>query len=67
MLLEATTSLGQFVSLHVTVCRHQVQNEVGRCGPVSAAYNGTFIAICNEALDGLVCQLYTCTRRLIVL
>jgi len=39
--------------------KSQVQNEVGRCGPVSAAYNGTFIAICNEALDGLVCPLYT--------
>jgi len=57
-LSEATAIPSKSWLVYFSVCWHQVQNEVGRCGPVSAAYNGIFIAICNEALDGLVCPLY---------
>ena len=42
----------------------QIQNEIGRCKPITAAYTGLHISFCSETLDGLVSATLVQTSKL---
>lgn len=33
----------------------KVENQIGRCQPVVAVYNGLYAALCSALVDGMVC------------